>query len=95
MQDFDVVAHLIDANGLPVMDCTPHSTGSLPSSTPIYDIARFLASQLTTDWERLRAFVLAADCADGGDAAAREHLGADLAGLMAALLERLRERGAF
>lgn len=53
-----------------------------------YDIARILVSQLASDWERFRAFVLAADSADGGDAAAREHLGADLAGLMAALLER-------
>lgn len=53
-----------------------------------YDLARILVSQLAADWERFRPFVLAADGADGGDAAAREHLGVPLADLAAALLEQ-------
>lgn len=53
-----------------------------------YDLARILVSQLATDWARFRPFVLAADGADGGDAAAREHLGVPLADLAVALLEQ-------
>lgn len=53
-----------------------------------YDLARILVSQLASDWERFRPFALAADMADGGDSAAREHLGVPLANLAAALLEQ-------
>jgi len=56
-----------------------------------YDLARILVSQLAADWERFRPFALAADAADGGDAAAREHLGVPLADLAAALLEQPRD----
>ena len=38
------------------------------------------------DWTAARRFVLAADMADGGAAAASEHLGADLGRLVCALL---------
>ncbi|PTT90445.1 hypothetical protein DBR42_05890 [Pelomonas sp. HMWF004] len=54
-----------------------------------YDLARILVAQLASDdWARLRRFVLAADRADGGNAAAHEHLGVPLADLAAALLEQ-------
>lgn len=53
-----------------------------------YDLARILVAQLAADWPRFQAFVRAADRADGGDAAARQHLGLALADLAAALLER-------
>jgi len=54
-----------------------------------YDLARILVAQLASDdWARLRRFVLAADRADGGNAAAHAHLGVPLADLAAALLEQ-------
>lgn len=53
-----------------------------------YDLARILVSQLAGDWERFRAFALSAHMDDGGEAAAREHLGVPLADLAAALLEQ-------
>lgn len=53
-----------------------------------YDLARILVSQLASDWARFRPFVLAANGADGGDSAAREHLGVPLGELAAALLEQ-------
>ncbi len=53
-----------------------------------YDLARILVSQLAADWARFCSFVLAADMADGGSAAAREHLGVPLEDLAAALLEQ-------
>ncbi|MFG6432818.1 hypothetical protein [Roseateles sp. LYH14W] len=53
-----------------------------------YDLARILVSQLAADWARFRPFVLAADMADGGSAAAEEQLGVRLGDLAAALLEQ-------
>lgn len=53
-----------------------------------YDLARILVAQLAADWARFQPFVLAANRADGGDAAAIEHLGVPLADLAAALLEK-------
>lgn len=53
-----------------------------------YDLGRILVSQFSADWERFRAFVLAADLNDAGAAAAREHLGVDLGAAVAALFER-------
>jgi hypothetical protein len=53
-----------------------------------YDLARILVAQLAVDWPRFQAFVRAADRADGGEAAARQHLGVSLDDLVAALLER-------
>lgn len=58
-----------------------------------YDLARILVSQLAADAERFRAFVLAADLGDGGEAAAHDHLGTSLALLAAALLEPLSAAG--
>ncbi len=53
-----------------------------------YDLARIVVAQLGGDWERFRAFVLAADLADAGAAAAVEHLGMALGDVVCALLER-------
>ncbi len=53
-----------------------------------YDLARILVAYMAKDWEAFRRFVLAANMADGGAAAAREHLGADLGKLACALLGR-------
>jgi len=51
-----------------------------------YDLARILVAYMAKDWQAFRRFVLAANMADGGAAAAREHLGADLGELACALL---------
>jgi len=53
-----------------------------------YDLARILVSQLSTDWPRFRAFVLAAHLGDGGASAARDHLAIDLGGAACAVLEK-------
>ncbi|QPF72201.1 hypothetical protein G8A07_04160 [Roseateles sp. DAIF2] len=54
-----------------------------------YDLARILVAQLSAaDWARFRDFVLAANLEDAGAAAARAHLGMELADLIAALLEQ-------
>jgi hypothetical protein len=53
-----------------------------------YDLARILVSQFASEWEQFRAFVLAADMADGGASAAVEHLRVELGEVAAALLEQ-------
>lgn len=53
-----------------------------------YDLARILVQQFAGDWERFRAFVLAASRADGGSAAAGKHLGVPLGAAVLALLEK-------
>ncbi|MFT3735109.1 MAG: hypothetical protein QM776_08800 [Rhodocyclaceae bacterium] len=53
-----------------------------------YDLARILVSHFAEDWETFRGFARAADLADGGAAAAREHLGMDLGDAVCAVLER-------
>lgn len=53
-----------------------------------YDLARILVSQLSADWSRFRSFVLSANLADAGAAAAAEHLQIDLGAAASALLER-------
>ena len=53
-----------------------------------YDLARILVDQLSADWPRFAAFANAARYEDGGEAAAREHLGVGLGSLVAAILER-------
>lgn len=53
-----------------------------------YDLARIMIEQMAKDWESFRKFVLAADRADAGAGAAREHLGVDLGEVVCALLER-------
>lgn len=53
-----------------------------------YELARIIVAQLAPDWDRFRAFALVADRADGGAAAARAQLGADLGEIAAALLEQ-------
>jgi hypothetical protein len=58
-------------------------------SNPLsYDLARILVEQLAKDWDPFREFVLHADRADGGAAAAHQHLGLDLGELVTTLLER-------
>lgn len=52
-----------------------------------YDLARILVAQFGADWARFRAFALAAQAADAGQAAAQEHLGLDLGAAVCALLE--------
>jgi hypothetical protein len=39
-----------------------------------YDLARIIVEQMAKDWETFRDFVLAADRADSGSAAAHENL---------------------
>lgn len=51
-----------------------------------YDLARILVAQFASDWPRFQQFALAAHIADGGAAAAREHLGVELGDVAAALL---------
>ncbi|MES2582604.1 MAG: hypothetical protein V4627_07800 [Pseudomonadota bacterium] len=53
-----------------------------------YDLARIVVAQLSSDWERFRNFVLAADLADAGAAAAVEHLGVEPGAVVCALLEK-------
>ena len=53
-----------------------------------YDLARVLVEQLSADWPRFAAFARAAHYDDGGNAAAREHLGSTLGTMAAAIFER-------
>jgi len=53
-----------------------------------YDLARILVEQFAGDWERFKAFVLAANLADSGSAAAFEHLELRLGAAVAAILEK-------
>lgn len=52
-----------------------------------YDLARIMVAQFAADWDRFRPFVLAAQLADAGAAAARQHLGLELGDAVQALLE--------
>ena len=45
-----------------------------------YDLARIIVDQFSSDWEAFRPFVLAANVADAGAAAAREFLDVELGG---------------
>ena len=58
-----------------------------------YDLARIMVEQMAKDWSAFRAFVLAAERNDSGEAAAREHLGVDLGEYVCALLARKRADG--
>lgn len=53
-----------------------------------YDLARILVTEMSADWPTFRTFVLAADLADAGAAAAAEFLGIDLGAAACALVER-------
>jgi hypothetical protein len=53
-----------------------------------YELARILVEQLAKDWASFRDFVLRADRADAGAAAARACLGLELGDAVTALLER-------
>lgn len=53
-----------------------------------YDLARIIVDQFSSDWDTFRRFVLAADMADGGAAAAQAWLGVELGSVATALLER-------
>jgi hypothetical protein len=53
-----------------------------------YNLASVIVAQLAKDWDSFRQFVLAAHRDDGGDQAAKQHLGAALGELVCALLER-------
>lgn len=52
-----------------------------------YDLARILVEQFSTDWERFKAFVLAAHARDAGAEAAMAHLGVDLGAAVCALMD--------
>src|SRR5688572_13369934 len=66
-----------------------HSFGRTDDGNSLsYDLARIIVEQLAKDWESFKRFVLAARHDDGGEAAAREHLGISLGDIAAALLER-------
>ncbi|MDP4300943.1 gluzincin family metallopeptidase [Leptothrix discophora] len=53
-----------------------------------YDLARLIVEQLSRPWEPFKQFVLAADGADAGSAAARQYLGVDLGEVVCVLLEQ-------
>jgi hypothetical protein len=53
-----------------------------------YALAQLIVEQLSRDWEPFKLFVLAADGADAGAAAAKEHLGVDLGEFVCVLLEK-------
>jgi hypothetical protein len=53
-----------------------------------YDLARILVDQFARNWERFKAFVLAANLTDSGSAAALEHLEMPLGAAVAAVLEK-------
>ncbi len=53
-----------------------------------YDLARLMVEQLSHPWEPFKQFVLAADGADAGSAAARQYLDVDLGEVVSALLEQ-------
>ena len=53
-----------------------------------YDLARIIVEQFSSDWETFRGFVLTANMADGGAAAAQTFLGVELGSVATALLER-------
>jgi hypothetical protein len=52
-----------------------------------YDLSRILVEHLASDWPRFREFVISADVADGGNAAALNHLDVELGQLVTAFLE--------
>lgn len=54
-----------------------------------YALARLIVEQLSRDWESFKRFVLAADGADAGAAAAKEHLDVELGEFVSALLEKV------
>jgi hypothetical protein len=54
-----------------------------------YALARLVVEQLSRDWELFKRFALAADGADAGAAAAKEHLGVDLGEFVCVLLEKV------
>jgi hypothetical protein len=56
-------------------------------NTLSYDLARIIVEQMAKDWEAFRDFVLAADRADAGSAAAHEHLELGLEECVCAILE--------
>ena len=51
-----------------------------------YGMAHLLTTNVAHEFDRFRAFALAADWQDGGEAAAREHLGISLGDLVGAVL---------
>jgi hypothetical protein len=53
-----------------------------------YDLAKVLVSLFAADWDRFRAFVLAANHEDGGAASAKENLNIDLGAAVCAVLEK-------
>jgi hypothetical protein len=53
-----------------------------------YDLASVMVEQMAKDWERFERFVLSADRADSGAAAARAYLHADLGAIVCALLAK-------
>jgi len=53
-----------------------------------YDLARIIVEQMAKGWGSFREFVLAADQADAGAAAAQTHLGIDLGEFVCALIEK-------
>lgn len=58
-----------------------------------YDLARILVEHFARDWEAFRGFACAADRADAGAGAAREHLHIDLGDAVAALLQKEEAAG--
>lgn len=53
-----------------------------------YELARILVSYFGADWDRFRAFAIAANLADGGASSAMAHLNIDLGAAVCAVLEQ-------
>lgn len=57
-------------------------------STLAYELARVIVEQMNRDWAAFTRFVMHADEADAGSAAAREYLGIDLGAYVCAMFEK-------
>ncbi len=58
-----------------------------------YDLARLLVAEFAADWPRFRDFARHALAADGGAAAAAEHLGIDLGAAVSAVMQKSPDAG--
>jgi hypothetical protein len=56
-----------------------------------YDLARILIANFGNDWPAFKQFVLSAHFEDGGAEAAKQHLGTELGGAVAAIFEKAED----
>jgi len=57
-----------------------------------YDLARILSANFGNDWPAFKQFVLSAHFEDGGAEAAKQHLGIELGGAVAAIFEKAGDK---